>query len=172
MKLFDYRCECGRVRELPDESPPLCDYCGCQMSRVFTPSYIRVKGGTPNFHGHVKQDVAEEKEREQGISEWESEQKQRREAMRERKKAKPTSRRSRVTVKGNCITSTADLTRRPRSNRERNTATSKIIRLPSYRTLTQEERKHDAQAVRKYTESLAQISIGRQMRLRKRKNGS
>jgi len=87
MKLFDYRCECGRVRELPDESPPLCDYCGCQMSRVFTPSYIRVKGGTPNFHGHVKQDVAEEKEREQGISEWESEQKQRREAMRERKKA-------------------------------------------------------------------------------------
>lgn len=85
MRFYEYKCDCGRVKEDTNPSPPLCPSCKVLMKRVFTPSYISVKGGTPRFY-RTTHDIPKQKEREQGIAEYETETKELRQGMKERKK--------------------------------------------------------------------------------------
>jgi predicted nucleic acid-binding Zn ribbon protein len=81
---YQYRCSCGYEVEDINMSPPICPDCQVIMKRVFTAPQLIVRGGTPNFHGFVH-DKAEKTEQEEGIAEYEKEQKERRKGMRERK---------------------------------------------------------------------------------------
>lgn len=85
MAYFVYRCDCGEEIEDENPSPPLCRACNSLMKRVFTPPMLVVKGGTPRFH-RTCHDKPARREQEQGIAEYESEQKTLRAGMRERKK--------------------------------------------------------------------------------------
>jgi hypothetical protein len=85
MRFFDFKCSCGERVEVNDPNPPLCP-CGNRMIRVFTPPQVSVRDGTPTFYG-TRHDTDEKKEIDQGISEYETEQKTLRDGMRKRKEA-------------------------------------------------------------------------------------
>ena len=67
MPYVDYRCKVCEVIEedYPSLSPPSCPNGHGEMRRIFTPLAIKVKGGTPKFHGDTKEQIAK--------IEWEAE---------------------------------------------------------------------------------------------------
>jgi protein-arginine kinase activator protein McsA len=86
MRLFVYRCQaCGFQLEDENPSPPICARCHTPMQRVFTPPMVQVRGGTPRFHGPGCNDRSRKIENEQGMSEYETEQKELRAGMRKRR---------------------------------------------------------------------------------------
>jgi len=53
MRFFDYKCQCGNMIENSNDlSPPTCMVCYKLMERVYSPSQIHVRGGTPRFYGN------------------------------------------------------------------------------------------------------------------------
>ena len=60
MPYYDYRClSCGMITESTTLSSPTCSNGHGEMRRIFTPCAVKVRGGTPKFHGDTKAEIAQ-----------------------------------------------------------------------------------------------------------------